>query len=205
MTKPRIPNVLAARYASLSMAELWSPEHKIVLERKLWVAVLRAQSRLGVTVPDGVVEDYERVVDQVDLASIADRERVTRHDVKARIEEFSALAGHEHIHKGMTSRDLTENVEQLQIRAGLELVRDRAVATAVRLGQLAADHAALVLTGRSHNVAAQATTLGKRFASAADELLVAVARIEELHRAVPAARHQGPGGYVAGHAGPVRR
>ena len=43
------------------------------------------------------------------------RERVTRHDVKARIEEFCELAGHEHIHKGMTSRDLTENVEQLQV------------------------------------------------------------------------------------------
>ena len=63
-----------------------------------------------------MVEAYEEVVDQVDLESIAARERVTRHDVKARIEEFSALAGHEHIHKGMTSRDLTENVEQLQVR-----------------------------------------------------------------------------------------
>lgn len=176
------------------MAQLWSPEYKIVLERKLWVAVLRAQQELGVAVPDGVVEDYERVIDQVDLESIAARERVTRHDVKARIEEFSALAGHEHIHKGMTSRDLTENVEQLQIRAGLELVRDRAVATAVRLGQLAADHAALVMTGRSHNVAAQATTLGKRFASAADELLVAIARIEELIERYPLRGIKGPVG-----------
>src|SRR5215216_2146118 len=184
-SKPRIPNVLASRYASVSMAQLWSPEYKIVLERRLWVAVLRAQKELGVAVPDGVIEDYERVIEQVDLESIAARERVTRHDVKARIEEFSALAGHEHIHKGMTSRDLTENVEQLQIRAGLELVRDRAVATAVQLGQKAADHAALVLTGRSHNVAAQATTLGKRFASAADELLVAIARIEELLERYP--------------------
>src|SRR3712207_9449197 len=87
-----------------------------VLERRLWVAVLKAQRDLGVEVPDGVVEAYEKVVDQVDLASIAARERVTRHDVKARIEEFCALAGHEHIHKGMTSRDLTENVEQLQVR-----------------------------------------------------------------------------------------
>jgi adenylosuccinate lyase len=176
------------------MAQLWSPEHKIVLERKLWVAVLKAQKELGVDVPDGVVEDYERVIDQVDLESIAARERVTRHDVKARIEEFSALAGHEHIHKGMTSRDLTENVEQLQIRASLELVRDRAVATAVRLGQKAADHAALVLTGRSHNVAAQATTLGKRFASAADELLVAIARIEELLERYPLRGIKGPVG-----------
>ena len=90
-----------------------------MLERQLWIAVLKAQRDLGVDVPDGVVEAYEAVVDQVDLASIAARERVTRHDVKARIEEFCALAGHEHIHKGMTSRDLTENVEQLQIRASL--------------------------------------------------------------------------------------
>src|SRR3954470_3196869 len=192
--KPRIPNVLAARYASAELVSLWSPEQKVVLERQLWLAVLKAQQDLGVEVPGGVVEDYERVIDQVDLESIAARERVTRHDVKARIEEFSDLAGQEHIHKGMTSRDLTENVEQLQIRAGLELVRDRAVATAVRLGQQAADHAALVLTGRSHNVAAQATTLGKRFASAADELLVAIARLEELIERYPLRGIKGPVG-----------
>ena len=105
-----------------------------MLERRLWIAVLRAQRDLGVAVPDGVVEAYEDVVDKVDLDSIAARERVTRHDVKARIEEFSALAGHEHIHKGMTTRDLTENVEQLQVRQSLALVRDRAVAALARLG-----------------------------------------------------------------------
>ena len=109
--KPRISNVLASRYASVDLATLWSAEHKIVLERQLWIAVLRAQRDLGIDVPDGVIEAYEAVVDRVDLASIAERERVTRHDVKARIEEFNDLAGHEHIHKGMTSRDLTENIE----------------------------------------------------------------------------------------------
>ncbi|MGZ4450568.1 MAG: adenylosuccinate lyase, partial [Nocardioides sp.] len=124
-----VPNVLATRYAAADLAEIWTPEHKIVLERRLWIAVLKAQRDLGVDVPDGVVEAYEDVVDKVDLASIAARERITRHDVKARIEEFSALAGHEHIHKGMTSRDLTENVEQLQLKQSLELLRDRAVAT----------------------------------------------------------------------------
>jgi adenylosuccinate lyase len=196
--KPVIPDVLAARYASRQMAELWSAEHKIVLERRLWLAVLAAQRDLGVDVPDGVIEAYDAVVSTVDLDSIAARERVTRHDVKARIEEFNALAGSvlagEHVHKGMTSRDLTENVEQLQIRAGLELVRDRAVATAARLAKLAADHAALVLTGRSHNVAAQATTLGKRFASAAEELLVAIERVEDLIERYPLRGIKGPVG-----------
>jgi adenylosuccinate lyase len=189
-----IPDVLAARYASPEMVDLWSPANKVVLERKLWIAVLKAQRDLGVDVPAGVVEAYEAVVDQVDLASIEDRERVTRHDVKARIEEFCALAGHEHIHKGMTSRDLTENVEQMQIRTSLELLRDRMVAAVTRLGRLAAEHAELVMVGRSHNVAAQVTTLGKRFASAGDELLVALSRVDDLLLRYPLRGITGPMG-----------
>ncbi len=189
-----VPNVLATRYAGADLAEIWSPEHKIVLERQLWIAVLKAQRDLGIDVPDGVVEAYEDVVEKVDLASIAARERVTRHDVKARIEEFSALAGHEHIHKGMTSRDLTENVEQLQVKQSLELLRDRTVATLARLARLAAEHETTVMAGRSHNVAAQATTLGKRFASIADELLIALDRVEDLLARYPLRGVKGPMG-----------
>ncbi|MFO6452032.1 MULTISPECIES: adenylosuccinate lyase [unclassified Aeromicrobium] len=188
------PNVLASRYASAELARIWSPEHKIVLERQLWIAVLKAQHDLGVETPDGVIEAHEAVVDQVDLDSIAARERVTRHDVKARIEEFASLAGSEHIHKGMTSRDLTENVEQLQVRASLELVRDRAIAALARLGRLAGEHAELVMAGRSHNVAAQATTLGKRFATTADELLVGIERVEQLIARYPLRGIKGPVG-----------
>ncbi len=189
-----IGNVLAGRYASAEMVGIWSPEAKIVLERQLWIAVLKAQAELGVDVPSGVVEAYEAVIDQVDLASIAERELITRHDVKARIEEFSALAGHEHIHKGMTSRDLTENVEQLQIRRGLELVRDRIVTTLARLTERAVEYSDVAMAGRSHNVAAQVTTLGKRFASAAEELLQAHARVDELIRRYPLRGIKGPMG-----------
>jgi adenylosuccinate lyase len=188
------PNVLASRYASAEIARIWSPEHKIVLERRLWIAVLRAQRDLGVETPDGVIEAYEAVVDQVDLASIAAREKVTRHDVKARIEEFCALAGAEHIHKGMTSRDLTENVEQLQVLASLQVLRNRVVATLARLGRRATEHEELVMAGRSHNVAAQATTLGKRFASTADELLVALGRLDDLIARYPLRGIKGPVG-----------
>jgi len=156
--------------------------------------VLEAQRELGIDVPEAAIEAYVAVADQVDLASIEARERVTLHDVKARIEEFSALAGHEQIHKGMTSRDLTENVEQLQVRRSLEVVRDRAVAALVRLGRLAAEHEATVMAGRSHNVAAQATTLGKRFATVADEMLIGVQRIEELLARYPLRGIKGPMG-----------
>jgi len=187
-------NVLASRYASRPMVDLWTPEAKVVMERELWIAVLEAQQELGVTIGDTVVDDHRAVVDQVDLDSIRNRERVTRHDVKARIEEFCALAGHEHIHKGMTSRDLTENVEQLQVRRSLEVVRDRMVAALARLARLAAEHDGLVMVGRSHNVAAQATTLGKRFATAAEELLVSLRRVTDLLAGYPLRGLKGPVG-----------
>ena len=189
-----IPNVLSGRYASAAMNDIWSPAAKIVLERRLWLAVMRAQAELGLSIPSAAIADYESVIEQVDLQSIADRERVTKHDVKARIEEFNGLAGHELIHLGMTSRDLTENVEQLQIREALALVRDKSVAALARLAGLAALHADTAITGRSHNVPAQTTTLGKRFASAADELLVAYARIEELLARYPLRGIKGPVG-----------
>ncbi|MBU6347280.1 MAG: adenylosuccinate lyase [Actinomycetales bacterium] len=194
MTKPQIPNVLANRYASTQMATIWSPANKVIAERKLWLAVLKAQKELGLTVGDEVVADYERVIEQVDLQSIANREAELRHDVKARIEEFCALAGHEHIHKGMTSRDLTENVEQLQVMQSLKLIRFKAVATLAVLTDLAVQYRAVALTGRSHNVAAQTTTLGKRFASAADELLQAIARLDDLISRYPLRGIKGPVG-----------
>ena len=76
------------------MNQIWSPEAKIIMERQLWIAVMKAQSELGLNVPTDAIASYEAVIDSVDLESIAARERVTKHDVKARIEEFNDLAGH---------------------------------------------------------------------------------------------------------------
>ena len=189
-----LPNILANRYASVAMTEIWSPERKIVLEREFWLTVLQTQKDLGVEIPDGVIEAYRGVIHQVDLEAIDARERVTRHDVKARIEEFNAVAGHEHIHKGMTSRDLTENVEQLQIRSALTLVRDRTVAALAILAERSAEFSQLAMAGRSHNVPAQITTIGKRFANIAEELMSGFGRLEDLLARYPLRGIKGPVG-----------
>ena len=44
VTTPYVPDVLATRYASPELVALWAPEEKVRLERRLWLAVLRAQS-----------------------------------------------------------------------------------------------------------------------------------------------------------------
>ena len=164
----------------------------------VWLAVLAAQRDLGVDLggddPAVVIKAYQDVIEQVDLAGIAERERITRHDVKARIEEFNALAGYQHVHKGMTSRDLTENVEQLQIVSSLKIIRDRMVAALVQLAQLATQYSDQPMAGRTHNVAAQITTLGKRFATTANELLLAYQRLEELLGRYPLRGIKGPVG-----------
>lgn len=175
-----IPNVLAERYASLAMTGIWSAEGRIVLEREYWIAVMKAQRDLGLDISEEAIGAYEAAKDSVDAASIMARERVTRHDVKARIEEFNGLAGFEEIHKGLTSRDLTENVEQLQVFRGLLVIRDKVVAALRRFRERAEQWDEVVLTARTHNVAAQPTTLGKRIAMFGEELLGGLESLENL-------------------------
>jgi adenylosuccinate lyase len=187
-------SLLADRYASTAMREIFAPESKVIQERKLWIAVMRAQSSLGHQISNDVISDYEKVITRVDLASIDTREKQLRHDVMARIEEFNALAGHQVIHAGMTSRDLTENIEALQIKNGLKIVHDKTVALLARLGERAAQYADQPIAGRSHNVPAQITTLGKRFASAGEELLFAYERLVALQSRYPMRGIKGPVG-----------
>jgi adenylosuccinate lyase len=180
-----IPNVLAQRYASAAMKTIWSARGRVILERDFWIAVMKAQRLLGLPIPADAIAAYEKVKNQVDLESIDARERVTLHDVKARIEEFCALAGHEHIHKGMTSRDLTENVEQLQVLRSLEYLRAKTAAALLAVADRATEFRDLVIAGRTHNVAAQPTTLGKRLTMFGQELLEGFQALEQLIERYP--------------------
>jgi adenylosuccinate lyase len=181
-----IPNVLAERYASPAVRDIFSAEGRIVLEREFWIAVMKAQRELGIDIPEATIAAYESVKNNVDLGSIMARERVTRHDVKARIEEFCDLAGHEHIHKGMTSRDLTENVEQLQVFRALQVIRTKTAAAVIQLGKAADANKHQVITARTHNVAAQVTTLGRRLAMFGEELQDSLAHLTQVIDAYPA-------------------
>jgi adenylosuccinate lyase len=180
-----IPNVLAERYATDRMQAIWSPEGKIILEREFWIAVMKAQRSLGLDIPEDAIAAYEAVKDKVNVDAIRERERVTRHDVKARIEEFNDLAGREHIHKGMTSRDLTENVEQLQVFHALQETRFKALAALAAFARKATQFRDLIISARTHNVAAQITTLGKRLAMNGEELLLATQHLNTILDSYP--------------------
>jgi len=188
------PNVLATRYATKEMVAIFDPVNKIIDERKFWITILKLQQKAGLPIMDSDIKAYEKVIEKVDLDSIDKREIKTRHDVKARIEEFNALAGVEKIHIGLTSRDLTENIELIQIKAGLKLIEYRVLQTLFLLNEKISKYEKTYMVGRSHNVAAQVTTLGKRFASCAEELLFAHAALKELIARLPLRGIKGPVG-----------
>ncbi|MGA1082545.1 MAG: adenylosuccinate lyase [Candidatus Nanopelagicales bacterium] len=189
-----LPNILSLRYASPQINATWSPENKILLEREFWIAVMKAQSELGVDIPAKNISDYEAVKEKIDLAAIRNREKALKHDVKSRIEEFNSLANHQDIHKGLTSRDLTENVEQLQIKKSLEIIRFKYIAVLARLAQLSTQYSQTTIVARTHNVPAQVTTLGKRFATWANEALIAFENLERLISSYPLRGIKGPVG-----------
>jgi adenylosuccinate lyase len=188
------PNVLATRYATKEMVAIFDPINKIINERKFWITILKLQQKAGLPITDSDIKAYEKVIEKVDLDSIDKREIKTRHDVKARIEEFNALAGVEKIHIGLTSRDLTENIELIQIKAALELIEYRTLQTLFLLNEKISKYEKIYMVGRSHNVAAQVTTLGKRFASCAEELLFAHSALKELIARLPLRGIKGPVG-----------
>jgi adenylosuccinate lyase len=178
-------SLIADRYASSQMRQIWSRESKVLKERELWITVMRAQAKLGLDISKDVLEDYERVKGQIDLSSIDRREAELKHDVKARIEEFNFLAGHQSIHVGLTSRDVTENIEGWQIKQSLHLTLVSSNLLLQELIEKIEKYADLPIVGRTHNVPAQLTTLGRRFASWSEEFLFALESLENLESRFP--------------------
>jgi adenylosuccinate lyase len=178
-------SLIADRYASSQMRQIWSRESKVLKERELWITVMKAQAKLGLNISEDVLEDYERVKNKIGLSSIDRREAELKHDVKARIEEFNFLAGHQSIHVGLTSRDVTENIEGWQIKQSLHLTLASSNLLLQELVEKIEKYADLPIVGRTHNVPAQLTTLGRRFASWSEEFLFALEGLENLESRFP--------------------
>ncbi len=175
-------SIVGKRYASSQMQNIWSVETKVLRERELWITVMRAQAKLGIDISSEVIAAYESVKTRIDLGSIERREAELKHDVKARIEEFNALAGHQKIHLGLTSRDVTENIEGWQINRSLELTFSSSAQLLEELAKKIEGYSDFATVGRTHNVPAQLTTLGRRFASWSEEFIIALKNLETLHK-----------------------
>ncbi|MBI5066268.1 adenylosuccinate lyase [Candidatus Woesearchaeota archaeon] len=188
-------NILSERYTTKEINSIFSKEGKILAERNLWIAVMKAQKELGLNIPEEDIQKYEKAKENINLKLIEEIEKKTKHDVKARIEAFvkEADAG-EHIHKGLTSRDLTDNVEQMQIMNASKIVFNKYVAVLNNFVQKSEDYCDIVLTARTHHKPAQCTLLGRRFSMWVEELMGHLKDFENFIDEYPLRGIKGPVG-----------
>jgi adenylosuccinate lyase len=191
------PNVLSLRYATPEMNALFSREGIVLAQRDLWIAVMKAQQELGVDIPGEVIARYEAARNEIDFAKIDEIEARTRHDVKARIEAFNVGASAEHIHKGLTSRDLTDNVQQMLFRDATQLVMGKYVSVLRHMLEKAEEYRGIVLAARTHHQPAQPTLLGRRMAMWAEELHEQLEGVETFLARYPLRGIKGPVGTQA--------
>jgi len=188
-------NVLSERYATDRMNRIFSSRERILLERELWIAVLRAQRKLGVKIPAKTISKYQAAKKGIDLTLIGKIERRTRHDLAARIEAFNRAAGTEGgIHLGMTSRDVTDNVEGLQIHRAGQILFGKYLSVLRHLVDGAGAYRHVALTARTHRQPAQPTLLGRRLAMWAEELHHHLKALEIFLRDYPLRGIKGPVG-----------
>lgn len=185
--RPIYSSPLAERYASRPMLELWSPDRRYGLWRRLWLALAEAEQALGVPIPDAALAQMREHLDDIDYDAVAAFEKRFRHDVMAHIHAFGDLAptAKPFIHLGATSAYVTDNADLVLMREGLEILRRKIVAALRALAEFAHHWRAEPTLGYTHLQPAQITTVGKRATLWMQDLVLDHADIEHRIATMP--------------------
>jgi adenylosuccinate lyase len=194
-------NPFLSRYSSPAMLALWSPQRRIGIWRRLWVALAEAQMELGLTTEDGrsaritaaQILEMKAHLDDIDFAQAARFEKQFRHDVMAHVHTFAEVCPTARgiLHLGATSCYVTDNGDLILMRAGLQLLRDQLVAVIDALASFADHWKNQPTLGYTHFQPAQLTTVGKRATLWVYDLVL---DLEEIERRLAGLRFRGAKG-----------
>ncbi|MBV8551626.1 MAG: adenylosuccinate lyase [Acidobacteriaceae bacterium] len=197
---------MIARYTRPQMGAIWSDQHKY----ECWLEVELAASEALAGMGD-VPKEAARALREhasFDLSRIQEIEREVRHDVIAfttavaeTMKAKDAAEASRWLHFGLTSNDVVDTAQALQIRDASQLIVQDLAELSAALKKLAFEHKHTVQIGRTHGVHAEPITFGlkaamwwdeierhrKRFAAAAEEM-----RVGKISGAVGTFAHIGP-------------
>jgi adenylosuccinate lyase len=195
----RYSSPLSERYASRAMLELWSPQMRHGLWRRLWLALAEAEQRLGVPIPDEAIAQMKAHLDDIDFETVAAYERRFRHDVMAHVHAFGdvAPAAHKFIHLGATSAFVTDNADLILMRRGLVLLRGKVIRVLRKLAAFAREWRSEPTLGYTHLQPAQPTTVGKRATLWMQDLVLDLADLDHRIATLPARGVKGTTGTQA--------
>ncbi len=168
------------RYASEEMQYIFSADKKFTTWRKLWVALARAEMKLGLPVTQEQVDELEANINNIDYAMAAEREKVVRHDVMSHVYTYGkccpGAAGI--IHLGATSCYVGDNTDVIIMRDALEVIRRKLINVIAQLSEFAMKYKDMPALAYTHLQPAQLTTVGKRATLWTNELLMDLTEIE---------------------------
>jgi len=155
---------LSSRYASDYMLNLFSQQKRIETWRRLWVALARAEHKLGLSVSQAQVDELEAHITDIDFEVAAAREKEVRHDVMAHVYAYGQVAPSAAgiIHLGATSCYVTDNADMLIYRDALIYIRKELLGVIKNLAGFADKYKAMPTLGYTHYQPAQLVTVGKR-------------------------------------------
>ncbi|MBE6724606.1 MAG: adenylosuccinate lyase [Ruminococcaceae bacterium] len=164
--RDRYESPLSSRYASEYMLKLFSAEERIRTWRRLWAALARAESKLGLPVTEEQVAELEANVDNIDFDAADRREKEVRHDVMAHVYAYGLAAPSAAgiIHLGATSCYVTDNADVILYRDALRCLRGELLSAVKSLADFAMEYRSLPTLGYTHYQPAQLVTVGKRAA-----------------------------------------
>jgi adenylosuccinate lyase len=166
---------LIARYTRPELGRIWSEENKFLQWLEVELAASEALAELG-QVPAEAARALRQHA-RVDVERILDIEREVRHDVIAfttAVAETMARAGvGEHsrwLHYGLTSNDVVDTAQALQIRAASGVIRWELAALIQVVAARAHEFKHAIQIGRTHGIHAEPITFGLKLALWYDEL-----------------------------------
>ena len=155
---------LNSRYAGEKMKYLFSPDHKFKTWRRLWIALAKAERKLGLPITEEQIAELEAHKDDINYQEAEQREKQVRHDVMAHVYVYGQAAPKAAgiIHLGATSCYVGDNTDIIVMTEGLKLIRKKLVNVIAQLAAFADKYKNLPTLAFTHFQPAQPTTVGKR-------------------------------------------
>ena len=168
------------RYASKEMQFIFSADKKFTTWRKLWVALARAEMKLGLNVTQEQVDELESHINDIDYEVAKEREKLVRHDVMSHVYAYGQVCPKAKgiIHLGATSCYVGDNTDIIIMREAMQVVRRKLINVIAQLSAFAEKYKSMPALAYTHLQPAQLTTVGKRATLWTNELLMDLDELE---------------------------
>lgn len=170
----------STRYASKEMQYVFSNDFKFKTWRKLWIALAKAEKKLGLNITDEQIKELEQYADEINYDVAEEREKEVRHDVMSHVYAYGVQCPNAKpiIHLGATSCYVGDNADIIALNEGSKIILKKAAAVVKNLSDFAEKYKALPCLAYTHLQPAQLTTVGKRATLWINELLGDIENLE---------------------------